>query len=210
MSNFAAGNFVFPGGKIDSVDFEFANKLSPVDNWLDAGRLSPEQQGAVLLGAIRETYEETGLLGRDAPTSPFPDQNAPSPDFFQAMEDNGNPLPDLRYWCNWLTPDPLPVRFDTYFFVLEVHPGASIRPHETEIEEIRWLEPSRALELHNAGQIEMMFPTVASLEFIARFESTTDFLDAAERFPSRTIQPTVSVSTGGDVSVKMPDWWAKE
>lgn len=149
---FMPGLYVFPGGRVDRTDGRMSH----------AGRFSPEtlakmstrsanftenRARALALCAIRETYEEAGLLlgRRLAPT------RVPNDDWAPFATHGVTPdLTALTYVCRAITPPRRPRRFDTRFFLAEksaiaVTLPADQRP-DTDLEALEWLSISEARE----------------------------------------------------------------
>ncbi|HUZ14165.1 MAG TPA: NUDIX hydrolase [Caulobacteraceae bacterium] len=145
--DFMPDKWVFPGGRIDASDFRapVAAELRPEV----AERLflaaPPKRARALALAAIRETFEETGLLlarpGHHRPIAgpwrQFVAQNA---------------LPDLSaldFIARAVTPPMVPKRFDARFFMAEADRLISLerQPDCGELAEIAWLELEEALAL---------------------------------------------------------------
>jgi len=154
---FHPGKFVFPGGKVEAADASIthAGALDPIIRqrlMMEASAAglaaSPE---ALALTAIRETYEETGLLfgkaGHEAPSSDTASANWPV--FAEA-----GITPDLgpfHYVARAITPPARPKRFDTHFFAADrQHISAFIdgMVHaEAELVELRWVTFEEAQQL---------------------------------------------------------------
>lgn len=146
---FMASKWVFPGGRIDRADFTAASTTDPTAATrarLET-ELPPHRARALCLTAVRETFEETGLvLGRPAP----PAAVAGPWREFRA----GGALPDLAaliYVARAITPPGRTRRFDARFFMADA--GALLEPEPTagsgELDEIAWLplDAARALDL---------------------------------------------------------------
>ncbi len=147
---FMASKWVFPGGRIDRADFRapYATDLRPETAVAVARSAPPSRVRALALAAVRETFEETGLLlARPAPARPAA---GPWRDFL-----GRGALPDLEaldYVARAITPPGRSRRFDARFFSagaerlmhLDPEPGA-----EMELDEIAWigLEETQALDL---------------------------------------------------------------
>ena len=97
-ASYAAGKFVFPGGTVDAAD---------------AALSGPE--AALRVAAIRETYEECGLLLAE----PAPVRSGLDQDFATLVQRTGCALAtqSLVPFAHWITPPHLPKRFDTHFFL---------------------------------------------------------------------------------------------
>ena len=146
---FMASKWVFPGGRIERSDFTAAAASELSDDV--ARRLETEAPArrarAIALAAVRETFEETGLiLGRAAPPA-----TVAGP--WRAYRQAGA-LPDLSalsYIARAITPPGRSRRFDARFFMAPAQ--ALLTPEPTagcgELAEIAWLplDDARALDL---------------------------------------------------------------
>jgi 8-oxo-dGTP pyrophosphatase MutT (NUDIX family) len=150
---FMPGKFVFPGGRTEAADgrMKAIAELSEQDSskLLDhmAGGATPTRCRALALSAIRETYEEAGLLlGKKTGFS-----KVSHPDWAAFAERNVMPdLSALRYFARAITPPGPPRRFDTRFFLAFREAVADSLPEQTgpsqELEELAWLSFPEALE----------------------------------------------------------------
>lgn len=127
--------------------------------------------------AARELEEETGIgLGDDA---------------------------ELHAWTRWITPEVVPVRFDTYFFVGLAPAHSPPRPDGREVDDAGWLSPRRGLERHRAGELELVFPTIRTLETLLPFATAAEVIEAARDRVVEPILPRVA-GTRGDHRVLLP------
>jgi len=146
---FMASKWVFPGGRIDRSDFTAAsaNEAAPLTAAALGREMLPHRARALMLTAVRETFEETGLiLGQSAPPATVA---GPWREFRAA-----GALPDLaalRYIARAITPPGRTRRFDARFFLTDA--DALLSPEPTagsgELDEIAWLPlaDARALNL---------------------------------------------------------------
>jgi len=146
---FMASKWVFPGGRIDRSDYRAASATDPTAETLT--RLHREvpaaRARALTLTAVRETFEETGLMLAE----PAPVASVAGPwREFRAV----GALPDLAaltYVGRAITPPGRTRRFDARFFMADV--SALLTPEPTagsgELDEIAWLplEDARSLPL---------------------------------------------------------------
>lgn len=148
--SFMPDRWVFPGGRIDRGDFTApsATELLPeVETKLamTARHASPQLPRALAMAAIRETFEEAGLLlARKAPSRPG---TGGWREFLEA-----GALPDLAaldYVARAITPPYRPRRFDARFFMAEADALLSLerRPDCGELDEIEWVDLDEALAL---------------------------------------------------------------
>lgn len=146
---FMASKWVFPGGRIDRSDFSAASAtaLTPTVRARLEAEVDPRRARALGLTAVRETFEETGLiLGRPAPPAAVA---GPWREFRSA-----GALPDLAaltYVARAITPPGRTRRFDARFFLADA--SALLAPEPTagsgELDEIAWLplDEARAQDL---------------------------------------------------------------
>jgi 8-oxo-dGTP pyrophosphatase MutT (NUDIX family) len=147
---FMPGLYVFPGGRVDPSDGRMAHVGALPPAGCDklkarAGRLSTRRMRALALAAIRETYEETGvLLGVRAPPAAVPSED------WAAFATHGV-TPDLSvltFVCRAITPPGRPRRFDTRFFLADAGAAAVTLPPDerpdTDLEAVEWLTPTEA------------------------------------------------------------------
>jgi 8-oxo-dGTP pyrophosphatase MutT (NUDIX family) len=155
---FMPGKFVFPGGRIEPADRLMA-AAAPLSE-RDVARLmqrvrrpSAAKAAAFALAAVRETYEETGLmLGRRAAAAP-----KTPPGAWQAFADAGV-LPDLgaiHFIARAITPPKRPLRFDSRFFAADIsavaHRADGFVGPEAEFVELVWLRITQARTLDMPG-----------------------------------------------------------
>ncbi|WP_346767115.1 NUDIX hydrolase [Enterovirga aerilata] len=152
---FMPGKFVFPGGRIEADDRRMPAEGAlppPVEAALIARtvRPSPSRGRALALTAIRETYEETGLMiGRRAESMPAGPRAGSWASFFER-----GILPDLgavHFIGRAITPPRRPKRFDTRFFAIDREAIALEEPGfvgpDKELVELLWVEVEEAMKL---------------------------------------------------------------
>ncbi len=152
---FMPGKFVFPGGRIEAQDRKMpalGTLEPPVEAALVARTVRPSRSRgrALALTAIRETYEETGLMiGRRADSMPAgPASGSWAPFFEKGI------LPDLgaiQFVGRAITPPRRPKRFDTRFFAIDREAIAREEPGfvgpDKELVELVWVEVEEATKL---------------------------------------------------------------
>jgi 8-oxo-dGTP pyrophosphatase MutT (NUDIX family) len=131
------------------------------------------------------------------------DETARAAGVREVAEEAGVVLPGmdaLVEFSRWITPPQVPIRFDTLFFLARCPEGAAPRPDGSEVVEAGWYAPAEALR---AG-IELMFPTIKTLEQLAGFGSADELLAWADGREVRPIEPRV-VFEGEVARVVLPD-----
>jgi 8-oxo-dGTP pyrophosphatase MutT (NUDIX family) len=115
------------------------------------------------------------------------------------LEDSAELVPYSR----WITPEVVPVRFDTWFF-LTLAPGHSPpRPDGFETTDAAWFEPRGALDAHLAGELDLVFPTIKQLESLLPYATSAQALEAARGREIEPIMPKV-VGERGDHRIVLP------
>jgi 8-oxo-dGTP pyrophosphatase MutT (NUDIX family) len=159
--SFMPGKWVFPGGRIDRADFHapHAGEL-PAETKRRLGQGAPPARArALALAAIRETFEETGLLiARPAPARPAA---GPWREFLaqNAVAD----LSTLQMVARAVTPPMLPKRFDARFLLAPAEALMSLerQPDCGELDEIAWVEMEEALALELPGVTRFVVKEIA-------------------------------------------------
>lgn len=117
----------------------------------------------------------------------------------EADEEVGVALPDpseLVWFSHWITPQGLPHRFDTRFFLAPAPAGAQAEPDRHEVEEARWITPSDALNANAADQMTVFFPTIKQLERLIGLATYSEAVAVAHAQPIVPIMPKVIVEDG--------------
>jgi 8-oxo-dGTP pyrophosphatase MutT (NUDIX family) len=161
---FMAGKFVFPGGRIELGDRHMvaAGELDPaVARALSAKTVggAARRGRALAMTAIRETFEETGLmLGRPTDSMPRTRVAGPWQTFFDRKI-----LPDLAPFTligRAITPPGRPKRFDTRFFAVDRttigHEVLGVTGPESELVELVWVDLPEARQLDLPGITTVM------------------------------------------------------
>ncbi len=218
-AGFVPGAWVFPGGRVDDADGgPGIQRFLEGPQW---GALSTQMEGpqgreatAYLIAAFRETFEETGLLpGLPRERWGDPGLKGLQADLVRGERSFAQVLTQLKlkldaaraaYIAHWVTPEAEPRRYDTRFFALEVEAGAPLELQESEVTRSLWISPERALALHRAGDLPMVFPTIRTLEALRPFDTPGQLLD---HFRSRSIPRLLPrlVRTPSGVGIVMPD-----
>jgi len=181
---FAPGAYVFPGGSVDPADFGAEigwHGPSPAEFGARLGA-SAEMASALVCAAVRETFEESGILLAGPPGGgPLAALSGPSWEADRAALASGTLTlagllsrrglvlrADLLVpWARWITPEGEPRRFDARFFVAALPAGQVVTGHEAESDDVAWLRPAAAIEAARAGEISLLPPTAATLHDFA-------------------------------------------
>jgi 8-oxo-dGTP pyrophosphatase MutT (NUDIX family) len=225
-SDFVGGAYVFPGGAVDLADGGAeAEALCAGRSDAEASALLGFPSGglAYWVAVVRETFEEAGLLlaRRDG----GPDLLAGDPEeearlaaarlrvnvgslrFLDLCRDEKLRLSvdQIHYFAHWITPRGAPRRYDTRFFVAAAPPGQRAAHDDGETIADVWITPEDALAQHRAGDIEIIFPTIRTLQAIGRFSTSTALLAAAAEASSAVpaIEPRV-VPDGTGMRIVLP------
>ena len=181
---FAPGAYVFPGGSVDPADFGPEVGWHGPDPAEFGARLgaSAEMARALVCAAVRETFEESGVLLAGEPGGgPVPNPVGPSWEADRAALVSGAvTLAELLLqrglvlradllvpWARWITPEGEPRRFDARFFAAALPAGQQPSGHEAESDHVAWLRPEDAIEAARAGEISLLPPTAATLHGFA-------------------------------------------
>ena len=124
----------------------------------------------------------------------------------EVAEEAGVTLPDpeaLVSFARWITPPQVRIRFDTHFFLARLPDGADPRPDGGETVDLRWYTPRDALETFAREELELVFPTVKTLEQLRAFASADELLDWADGREVVPVEPQV-VREGEVARVVMP------
>lgn len=199
LSDVLGGAYVFPGGKVDAqdalVDFSARLDVAPetLRESLHEEELDQTAAAALVVAALREAFEETGVLftpgAGDAQARAAWELLREGRAFDEVLD-----LMDLRLeasrlqpWARWITPSVGGVmrkRFDTRFFLATVPAGQFARHDNHEATESTWLTPLAALRQYWDGGIELAPPQIMSLDHLARHPSVASvFAEARSRRP---------------------------
>lgn len=232
-SRFAAGDHVFAGGKVESDDIPhdveaFCRGLTGDRATARlGGTLSPREALGYWVGAIREAFEEVGVLlayDRDGRFLRFTNENrarfaahrnacqSSNPAFFSMLRAEGLTLATdrLTYFAHWITPEEQPLRFDTRFFAAVAPPGQEPEADGHEIVALRWLTPAEALEASRRKDISLRLPTIKNLELLGGAGAcAADILDRLRGRPVPSIRPRLLQVDGRPLPVLPgdPRWY---
>lgn len=183
---FAAGMTVFPGGAVDPSDHAEAIVWQGPDPqwWAAALGTAPARAHALVVAAVRELFEESGVLlaggvGARATEAHREALAAHRCGLSQVLRELDLPLRAdlLRPWANWITPGRRIRRYDTFFFVAALPAGAVAESTTTEADGGRWVTPGELLTEFATGRVGLLPPTIAALTDLAEFDTVAAILD---------------------------------
>jgi 8-oxo-dGTP pyrophosphatase MutT (NUDIX family) len=205
--DFASGALVFPGGKVDADD------SGPAWGELSAqGPATPDRSFFVAAG--RETFEEAGLmLARRRGTDEIVDADTAhrlvevhrarllegATGFADILRGEGLVLAaDLLVpFAHWITPERVPKRFDTHFFLVAA-PVVQLGAHDGgESVEGLWITPQQALGDAQAGNRTLVFATRMNLAKLARYATVAEAVEATRARPVVTVMPKAKRTAEG-------------
>ena len=186
-SSFGAA-YAFPGGVVDEDDAVVHEFCTGLGTRHANSRLGVKAHGLDLYSAaIRELFEESGVLlamseNLDEDLSIVRDAlNDGSESWADFVARNRLELQcdRLHYFSHWLTPPTLPRRYSTRFFLAELPQGQTATHCGGELIDSRWTTAHDMLEAGRVGDVELHFPTIKTLESIARHKSLAALLEWA-------------------------------
>lgn len=193
---FLGGMYCFPGGTVRDIDcsdtmLRCARGLTPKQaRDIVGAHLAPRKALGLWLAAIRELFEEVGILVASkvngerltlskAQLGQMQGALLAKSLSFQALLENENLLCDaalLHYFSHWQTPADVATRFDTRFFLAALPEDQTPLVTSREVAHSLWVTPDRALQLFAKDELPMIFPTFASLRTLADFETLDSLL----------------------------------
>lgn len=208
---FAGGMTVFPGGGVAAADHAELAWTGPDRDWWSARLgLDAALAAATVVAAVRETFEECGVLlagPGELPESARADLVAGRAGLTDVLGPAGLAVRAdlLQPWARWITPASNPRRYDTVFLAARVPDGQVADAHTTEAVEAQWWRPADALAEWDRDGMQLMPPTIRTLQEIAEYPDTAAVLAAAAEREIRPIQPdlvrrgdlTVATGIGG-------------
>jgi 8-oxo-dGTP pyrophosphatase MutT (NUDIX family) len=184
-SKFMPGSYVFPGGMVDDLDAEEWSAFVDMDIVTIERRLGGELDAGEALAygvaAIRETFEEAGVLLGHA-EGPAADglerarRERETGDFkkgwFHSLVAEHKLRLDLTAlfrWAHWVTPREMKRHYDTRFFVAAMPPDQTCRPDTRETTAGIWLTPLEGLKANLKGEIALSPPAIVTLQAFTKF-----------------------------------------
>jgi 8-oxo-dGTP pyrophosphatase MutT (NUDIX family) len=208
--DFNSGALVFPGGSVDAGDHDISGKP---ELYAGGAGLDAEALG-FRIAAIRETFEESGiLLAKPRGSSTLVDAKRAGQieaanraalcegktTFLKILIDNGMllTLDELVPYAHWITPEGMPKRFDTWFFLAAAPPEQAGAHDGKESTDSIWVSPREALAGGESGRFKLPFPTTRNLIKLGKHRSVRAALDDARGKPIVAVMPVMTKLNGG-------------
>ena len=214
QSSFGAAH-AFPGGVIDPEDSEVRTFCEGITSDVATARLGIKAGGLEYYsGAVRELFEESGVLLADFSSV---DENLAT--VRDSLNDGSMNWADfvrrnelslhcgaLQYVSHWITPPGEPKRYSTRFFVASLPEGQSAMHCGGELTESCWATATDVLAAQRRGDVKLIFPTIKTLESIARHKTLNDLLEWAKSCVEWGITSMVprAIERDGKMEVVLP------
>jgi 8-oxo-dGTP pyrophosphatase MutT (NUDIX family) len=209
--DFNSGALVFPGGSVDKGDNEI---IANPALYYSGGEGLDHADLSFRIAAIRETFEESGiLLARPQGSKSLVDAGRASEieathraalcegktTFLKVLTDNGMllALDELVPYAHWITPEGMPKRFDTWFFLAAAPPEQAGAHDGKESTDSIWVSPREALEGGESGRFKLPFPTTRNLIRLGKRTSVKAALDDSRGKEIVTVMPVMTRLNGG-------------
>ncbi|MGJ5181583.1 NUDIX hydrolase [Bradyrhizobium oligotrophicum] len=214
---FNSGALVFPGGSVDKGDREIAGMP---ELYSGGDGVEAEALGFRIAG-IRETFEESGiLLARPRSSDAMIDVAAAreieaahrlalcegKASFLEVLETHGLvlALDALVPYAHWITPEGMPKRFDTWFFLAAAPPDQLGAHDGRESTDSVWVSPHEALAGGEDGRFKLPFPTTRNLIRLGKQTAVSEALAAARDMAIVTVMPVMTKTADGGRQLRIP------
>lgn len=202
QSGVLGGAYVFPGGKVDADDAHADAELLGVEASVMAAALNEggemdESPASLFCAALRETFEECGLLfarkGADRGAQ-LQAALGEGQSWTAALRGLGIQLDASAVvpWSRWITPKAslmMNKRFDTRFFVAVMPEGQTALHDGHEATESVWVTPEEGLRRYEAKEIDLAPPQIMSLVHLGMFGDVPSLIDYAQSRPVGVVMP---------------------
>lgn len=187
---------VFPGGVVDPCDAAIGDCCGAMNADAAERTLGTANALCHYSAAIRELFEETGVLlahsaggtgDGNAATLPCGDTQRRDLHAGRLLWDRWIreqnltlATQELHYFAHWVTPKSEPRRFSTRFFVAVLPPGQQAVHDGVELTDSCWMTAQGVLEAQRNKQMRLIYPTYRSLRDVANFRSVDDIVEWAD------------------------------
>jgi len=186
-SGFFPGTYVFPGGRVETEDRASGLWNAHMDLDIEeickrfGGSLTEEEALAHGVAAIRETFEEAGVFmayrneytqeGLERIQDRRKVEELPKGWLQDLVVSEGWMLAFSRLirWAHWITPEGMPKRYETRFFLAFIHSGQECIPDARETTHGIWINPEKGLIGNLQGEIPLSPPTLVTLHELLQY-----------------------------------------
>ena len=193
--SFMGGAFVFPGGTQEKKDDGVSEDFIAADpcfeqslNRITAGGVSLPAAKSLFITAIRETFEESGILFAKRTDNVSVELMFRDPlkwnAYRQQLHNQAKSLEDIADheniifvphalipYARWITPEAEKKRFDTWFFIAQIPTHQTPCHDDVELVDSIWVTPEGALKKNDEKKILLMPPTLKTIEELSAFSS---------------------------------------
>ena len=203
--DFASGALVFPGGKVDKQDRD-----ERVIARLSAYPKAETDQGTLRAAAIREAFEESGILLARRKGGPAVVADSDLDRWREGLNKHTLTLgdllaegdlelacDDLAHFSHWITPEFMPKRFDTHFYLARV-PADQIAAHDGhENVDSVWITPQQVIEDAREKRRTVIFPTLSNVVRLAQYKTVAQAFEGALNSTIVPIKPWMETRADG-------------
>ncbi len=213
--DFASGALVFPGGKVDEADAD------PALRAYCAGAAELDDTAlAIRIAAVRETFEECGVLLARPRGEPgvidaarllelegwavrLNNDSVTMTEFVEA-ENLELALDELAYFAHWVTPPLIPKRFDAHFYLVNA-PTDQVAVHDgSESVDSTWSKPADVIAAADLDEIRLVFATRMNLQKLGTHADATTAMTVTRAATVVTVQPAMESFEGGIRTLRIP------
>ncbi len=197
--------YAFPGGVLDATDRDVEEFCSGL-NSAEAQRILGVTTGGLdyYVGAIRELFEETGVLlaasdnSTEALATLRERLNNNLVSWSEFVRDTGARMlcNELHYFSHWITPEQMQKRYTTRFFVAKCPAGQVAHHDERELTNSTWITAADALQAGKNGSMKLHYPTQKTLQSIAAHNSVGEIVDWARECEKSGVESILPVMPG--------------
>ncbi|HEU4347418.1 MAG TPA: NUDIX domain-containing protein [Actinoplanes sp.] len=203
------GVYAFPGGGVDPSD----RPVTVRPDWAERLGVPEEQARAIVGAAVRELFEEAGVLLAGTEEATLGDISAPAWEadrvavvnreltMTELLDRRGLRLRDdlLLPWSRWITPEFEPKRFDTWFFIALLPEAQTARDVSGEADRTAWISPQAA------NGLAMLPPTRSTLDDLSAYRDVVEVVAAAtKRDAAAPVMPRVELTGDGGAVLRVP------
>ena len=200
--DFAAGALVFPGGKVDQSDYD-----TKLNQYFCQQEISDSENIHFKIAAVRECFEEANVLfakNKDGKKIIGTDELSKLKKWRDALINESTSMYEfarseniffsidaLVPFSHWITPEKMPKRFDTHFYIATVPDGHEGQHDGNESVDSIWINPQQALDDCLSGKRNIIFPTRLNLEQLNKSKTVAEAINNAKNSNIVTVTPLI-------------------